>query len=44
MKALAKVKSGYDNMELVEMEEPKVSGDRVKIKVAYSGICGSDLH
>ncbi len=44
MKALAKVKSGYDNMKLVEMEEPKVYGDRVKIKVAYSGICGSDLH
>lgn len=44
MRALAKVKSGYDNMELIEMEELKVYGDRVKIKVAYSGICGSDLH
>lgn len=44
MKAIVKTKPGYDNVELLEVEEPKVYGDRVKIKVAYSGICGSDIH
>ena len=44
MKAVVKTKVGYDNLELLEVEEPKVYGDRVKIKVAYTGICGSDIH
>lgn len=44
MKAIVKTKLGYDNVELLDLEEPKVYGDRVKIKVAYSGICGSDIH
>lgn len=44
MKAVVKTKAGYDNLELREIEEPSVSGDRVKIKVAYTGICGSDIH
>lgn len=26
------------------MEEPQVYGDKVKIKVAFTGICGSDIH
>lgn len=44
MKAVVKTKPGYDNVEILDVEEPKVYGDRVKIKVAYSGICGSDIH
>ena len=44
MKAVVKVKSGYDNMEILDVEEPKATGDKVKIKVDYSGICGSDIH
>lgn len=44
MKAVVKTKAGYDNIKLLDVEEPKVYGDRVKIKVAYSGICGSDIH
>lgn len=44
MKALVKTASGYDQMELREIDEPEVYGDRVKIKVAYTGICGSDIH
>lgn len=44
MKALLKKESGYGNMELVEIEEPTINDDQVKIKVAYSGICGSDIH
>lgn len=44
MKAVVKTKPGYDNVEVLEVEEPKATGDKVKIKVEYSGICGSDIH
>lgn len=44
MKALLKKEPGYGNMELVEIDEPTINDDQVKIKVAYSGICGSDIH
>lgn len=44
MKALTKTNPGYDQMELLDMEEPKATKNFVKIKVEYSGICGSDLH
>lgn len=44
MKALMKTESGYDNMSLLEVEEPVLKGDLVKIKVAYTGICGTDIH
>lgn len=44
MKAIVKTKEGYDQIEYMDVEEPKVYGDRVKIKVAYAGICGSDIH
>ncbi|MFD0828901.1 zinc-binding dehydrogenase [Neobacillus sp. M.A.Huq-85] len=44
MKSVMKVEPGYDNMKLVEVEEPVVTDDLVKIKVAYTGICGTDLH
>lgn len=44
MKALTKTNPGYDQMELLDIEEPKTSKDLVKIKVEYSGICGSDIH
>jgi len=44
MKALVKTEKGYDKMELIDIEEPNVNDDQVKIKVAYSGICGSDIH
>lgn len=44
MKAVLKVKDGYDNMEYTDIPEPEATGDLVKIKVAYSGICGTDLH
>lgn len=44
MKAVVKVDRGYDNVEVLEVEEPKATGDKVKIKVEYSGICGSDIH
>lgn len=44
MKALLKKTNKYGDMELVDIEEPKIEDDQVKIKVAYSGICGSDIH
>lgn len=44
MKVVMKTADGYDNMKLMDMPEPVAEGDLVKIKVAYSGICGTDLH
>lgn len=44
MKAVVKTDVGMDNMEYMDIPEPEVSGDLVKIKIAYSGICGTDLH
>ncbi|KIL49630.1 zinc-binding dehydrogenase [Jeotgalibacillus soli] len=44
MKAVMKAAPGHDNMSLQTMEEPEVQGDHVKIKVAFTGICGTDIH
>lgn len=44
MKGVCKTEPGYDQMELIDLEVPEVSGDSVLIKVAYTGICGSDIH
>lgn len=44
MKAVVKTAVGYDNMVYTDIPEPEATGDLVKIKVAYSGICGTDLH
>ena len=44
MKAVVKTAVGYDNMVYMDIPEPEATGDLVKIKVAYSGICGTDLH
>ena len=44
MMAVTKVADGYDRMELKETLIPQATGDKVLIKVAYTGICGSDIH
>ncbi|ETA73286.1 zinc-binding dehydrogenase [Ligilactobacillus equi] len=44
MKAVVKSEAGYDNMSLKEIPVPEVTGDRVLLKVAYTGICGTDIH
>ena len=44
MKAVVKTEVGYDHMEYMDIPEPEATGDLVKIKIAYSGICGTDLH
>lgn len=42
MKAL--VLSDFKKIGIREVEEPKVSGELVKIKVVYAGVCGTDIH
>jgi len=44
MKAVVKQSPGYDNMIYTDIPEPVAAGNLVKIKIAYSGICGTDLH
>lgn len=44
MKAVVKTEPGYDKMVYMDIPEPEATGDLVKIKIAYSGICGTDLH
>lgn len=44
MKAVVKEEPGFDHMILKDVPEPQVYGDRIKIAVAYTGICGSDIH
>ncbi len=44
MKAAVKTERGYDKIEILDIEMPKATKDKVVIKVEYSGICGSDIH
>lgn len=44
MKALVKKELGFGNLELLEIEDPKINANQVKIEVKYSGVCGTDLH
>ncbi len=44
MKVVMKTAKGYDCMEIMDIPEPEAERDLVKIKIAYSGICGTDLH
>ncbi len=44
MKALVKYAEGPGNMEIREVPEPSAGRGQVKIAVAKTGICGSDLH
>jgi L-iditol 2-dehydrogenase len=39
-----KTMPGPGNLELLDVPEPEVSGGMVRIRVVYSGICGTDLH
>ena len=43
MKALMKLALGDGNMDLQDMPIPSVTQNKVKIEVAYVGVCGSDL-
>ena len=44
MKALVKTAKGEGNVEILERPLPKIRKDEVLIRVAYSGICGTDIH
>jgi L-iditol 2-dehydrogenase len=44
MKALVKQELGFGNLEVMEVEEPQIGPDQVKIEVKYAGVCGTDLH
>lgn len=44
MKAVVKTAPGYDQMELLDVDKPKAFDDKVVIQVAFTGICGSDIH
>lgn len=44
MKALVKYAPGAGHLDLLEVEEPRCADDRVKIEIAFCGLCGTDLH
>ena len=44
MKALVKKQKGKGFVEIMECAKPLPSDNEVLIKVAYTGICGTDIH
>ena len=42
MKAAVMVGSG--KVEVQDVPEPKTKPEQIKVKIAYCGICGSELH
>lgn len=44
MKALVKTQKGEGFLAVQERPVPEIAPDEVLIRVAYSGICGTDIH
>ncbi|WP_373756224.1 zinc-binding dehydrogenase [Streptococcus ferus] len=44
MYGVFKTEPGYDKMDFLELDVPTAIDDKVLIKVAFTGICGSDIH
>lgn len=44
MKAVVKTEKEYDHMIYMDVPEPVATKDLVKVRIAYSGVCGTDLH
>lgn len=44
MAAVVKTRSGEGHVQWIRVAEPQCSPGKVKIEVAYSGVCGTDLH
>jgi L-iditol 2-dehydrogenase len=44
MKALRKLKDGYGNVDIVDVEQPVPGENEVLVKVKFAGICGTDIH
>ena len=44
MRALVKEHFGEDGLKMKELPIPEPAANEVRVKIAYSGICGTDLH
>jgi len=44
MKAVVKARRGPGNVELREVDTPKIKPDEVLVEVKFTGICGTDVH
>src|SRR5678815_42761 len=44
MAAVVKTHPGVGNVELIEVPEPSCPPGRVKVEVAFTGLCGTDIH
>lgn len=44
MKALRKLYSGEGGVQLCDVPIPEPAADEIRVKVAYVGICGTDMH
>lgn len=44
MKAIMKTDRGPGNVELRDIEVPKIKPDEVLVEVKFTGICGTDIH
>ncbi|MBT2727448.1 alcohol dehydrogenase catalytic domain-containing protein [Bacillus sp. ISL-75] len=44
MKALMKTEPGFGNLNILDIPEPVCDATGIKIRVRYSGICGTDMH
>lgn len=44
MKALQKTAPGVGHVQIVDIEEPICGPREIKVRIAYAGLCGTDLH
>jgi len=44
MKALQKTAPGVGHVQIVDIEEPDCGPREIKVRIAYAGLCGTDLH
>lgn len=44
MKAVVKTKQGKNNLELQDVEKPKINENEVLVNIKAIGVCGSDVH
>jgi len=44
MKALVKHTRGPGNVDILDVPEPPCPDDRVRVQVAFCGVCGTDIH
>ena len=40
----AAVLRGINDLAVQDVDEPQIAPDQVKVRIAYCGICGSDVH